>query len=128
MAISLFLAKLLGSYLIIMFILLALRKDEMIEGIKAFLANPALIMLSGSINILSGLSILIIHPIWGWQWPTVITVLGLLMVIKGVIRFAYPSVCIRCVSTLIARKKSWSWMMIITLILGLFLSVHGFFD
>ena len=128
MDLSIFLAKLLGSYLIIAFILLALRKDVMMEGIKAFIANPALIMLSGSINIVSGLSILIIHPIWGWQWPTVITVLGLIMLIKGVIRFAYPSTCVRCISTLIESKKNWSWMMIIILLVGLFLCAHGFFD
>ena len=126
MGVSLFLAKLLGVYLIIVFILLATRKDDMMIGIKAFIANHALLMFSGSLNLIGGLAILIAHPVWVWEWPVVITLLGLLMVIRGVLHLGYPSICADWGNALIRHKNFWSWFMIIALVIGLFLAANGF--
>jgi hypothetical protein len=126
MALSIFLAKILGVYLIIMFLLFATRKEEVTQAIKAFLADHGLILISGDISLIAGLAILIGHPIWVWEWPLVITLLGLLMVIRGILRIGYPACTIRWGNSLLRSRQAWSWTMIVSLIIGIFLLAHGF--
>ena len=126
MALSIFLARFLGIYMIIMFILLATRREEMTPGIKAFINDHALLLLAGSMTLLGGLAILIGHPVWGFEWPVVISLLGVLMVVKGIIRIGYPELCNEWGIALLGNKKWRSWMMIITLVIGIFLVANGF--
>ena len=51
-----------------------------------------LIYLSGVLSLLAGLAIVIAHNRWSGGWPVIITVLGWLMVIGGVIRIVVPQV------------------------------------
>ena len=126
MALSMYLAQLFGLYLVIVSILMITRKDEMTQGVKAFCANPGLFMLSGAIDLLGGLALLIGHPVWAWDWPVVITLLGLLMVVKGILRLGYPSVCISWIRYILGDSKWWAWMSIVTLVIGVFLLINGF--
>ena len=128
MTLSIFLARYIGLYLIIVFLLLVTRKDEMITGIKACQGNQGLIMLSGVISLLGGLAILIGHPVWVWEWPLAITLLGLVMVVKGVIRLGYPNAAINCGHAILRNKHWWSWCQIITLVIGIFLTAVGFMN
>ena len=126
MSLSIFLARLLGLYFIIVFVLLTTRKEEMGQGIKAFCANPGLFMFAGALDLLGGLAILIGHPVWDLEWPVVITLLGLLMVIKGIVRLGCPSLCVNCAQAMLRGSRCWSWISIITLVLGIFLLANGF--
>ncbi len=126
MELSVFLARLLGLYMLIMFVLLATRRDEMLQGIKAVVGNHGLLMTAGAISLLSGLAILIGHPVWIWNWSLVITLLGAIMVVQGILRLGYPAVCADWINAIMRHKNGWSWMMIITLIIGLYLISCGF--
>ena len=126
MELSLFLAKLLGTYFLIVFILLVTQKEQMIQGFKSFSANLPLMMLSGSLSLLAGLAILIGHPVWTWEWPLVITLLGLLMLIRGISRLGFPASCSKRIQTRLSHKNCFSWITVITFVVGIFLAWHGF--
>ena len=56
------------------------------------LASHVLIYLSSVLSLLAGLAVVIAHNRWSGGWPVIITVLGWLMVIGGVIRIVVPQV------------------------------------
>src|SRR5262245_64986346 len=55
-----------------------------------FLASPALIFISGVITFPAGLAIVLTHNRWALAWPILITILGWLTLIAGVIRIVHP--------------------------------------
>ncbi len=122
---SIFLAKLFGLYLIIISLFLIFRRDALMQTLQSFIANSALMMFAGVFNLIAGLAVLIGHPVWGLQWETLITVLGLLMFIKGIYRFGFPTTCFQWELSFIQKKAKWNWMIGIMIIYGLVLTVKG---
>jgi uncharacterized membrane protein HdeD (DUF308 family) len=55
-----------------------------------FLRNPALIYLSGVLTLTAGLAIVLNHNLWTGDWRVLVTVLGWLAVLGGVLRIFAP--------------------------------------
>ena len=89
MGLSLFIAKLLGIYLLILAGLWVTHKDQLDRSIKDFIDSRGLIFFSGVINIILGLAIAIGHPIWEFNWRGLITLLGYLILFQGIMRVAF---------------------------------------
>ena len=126
MTLPLFLAKLMGIYLLIVFVLMTTRKESMIEGIKALIENPVLFMFSGSLNLLGGLAIILAPSLWVWGWSLIIILLGLLMIVRGICQLGFTSIVVNQVNTLITNENYWKYSQITTLVLGLILTFIGF--
>ncbi len=52
--------------------------------------DPGLIFLSGVLLLVTGIAVLRVHNIWTGGWPVVVTVLGWLAVLGGIIRMFFP--------------------------------------
>lgn len=126
MEVSIFLAKLFGLYMLIVAILLTIRQDLMQKVSETILSNTGLLMFSGALNLLGGLSVLIGNPVWGLEWPCVITILGLLMIVKGIMRIGFPEVVARIATSILQNKNALTTILLITALLGLYLTVQGF--
>jgi len=90
MELSLFLAKFLGLYLMVLSALCALRMKVFEEVKESFLAQRALIFFSGLIALAVGIAIVVSHSVWEPGWRCAITVIGYVSVAKGIIRIAFP--------------------------------------
>lgn len=124
MDISIFYARLLGLYMLIIGTEMLLRKNEMTEAVKDIASSKGLIAVSGSIAILLGLSIIILHPMGFADYKGLITILGVLMVIKGIIRFSFPDYIQHHILTMV---QDWYYFLIICMfLLGGFLTYSGF--
>jgi hypothetical protein len=55
-----------------------------------------LLYLSGLLSLLAGLAIINLHNTWRMDWRVIITVLGWLMTIGGIIRIVAPQITIAC--------------------------------
>ena len=126
MEISLYLAKLFGLYMLIVSILLTIRQDLLQKIAQEIAESPMIIVFTGALNLLGGLAILIGHPVWGYQWPCVISLLAVLMLIKGIVRIGFPEATTSCITALIQNKNYLTTIFLITALIGLFLTVHGF--
>lgn len=124
MDLSIFLAKLIGIYLLIIAFELALRKKEIEKSIKDFSASKGLLIFSGSISLLLGLAIVISHPIYDPDWEGLITLLGYILVASGVIRFAFPSYLQKKIEKTL-HQRYWLLCFILAL-LGTYLTYSGF--
>jgi hypothetical protein len=87
---SVFLAKLLGPFFLAVGAGL-LFNGAAFRGIAdEFLRSPALVFLAGLIVMPAGLAIVLTHNAWVLNWPVLITILGWLTLIGGVIRLTMP--------------------------------------
>jgi hypothetical protein len=88
---SIFLAKLIGPFALALGLTVLLRGGDGFRTlVNEFAASPALIFLSGIITLPAGLAIVITHNVWTPDWRVVITIIGWLAVITGVIRTVAP--------------------------------------
>ena len=53
--------------------------------------EPALIFLSGVLLFVAGLAIVRVHNVWSGGWPVLVTILGWLALISGLIRILLPT-------------------------------------
>jgi len=124
MDLSLFLAKLLGLYSLIIAAELLIRKHEIEGAVKDFASSKGLLMFSGSISLLLGLAIVVAHPIYEANWQGFITFLGYVLVLRGIWRIAFPSRLQKKMAT--CFHQGYRGIFIILLLLGVYLTYIGF--
>jgi uncharacterized protein YjeT (DUF2065 family) len=124
MAISVFLAKLLGLYLLILALLCIFRKHQIMLTSKELISSKGILALSGEFSLVFGLVVVIDHSIWELSWRGVITVIGYLLILKGIIRFAFPGP-VQMLAKKILDKGYW-FVCTLLFILGAYLTYCGF--
>lgn len=124
MDLSSFIAIVLGIYLLIFVGIWLLKRESVNQSIKDLASSKGLLLMAGEFNILAGLAILIGHPIWELNWMGLITLLGLLMFIKGIIYVVRPEEIQKQVPIVI-EKHYWIYIGVY-LVLGVFLTYSGF--
>ena len=123
---SLFLARLLGpTFAAIAFGMLV--NLGMYESMIAEALHPGILFyLSGLLSLLAGLAIINLHNTWRADWRVIVTVLGWLMTIGGVIRIVAPQVAIAVGSTIYSGRASTIVAALLVGTLGVFLSFKGY--
>ena len=77
---SLFLAKLIGIYLLTLRLLLAARRLQILEEVKEFFASRPMVSFSGLLALAVGIAMAIGHSVWESNWRGPITRFGYLSV------------------------------------------------
>jgi hypothetical protein len=124
---SIFLAKLLGPYFIIVAIGFLFNRKAYQKVMEDFCSNFALIYIGAIFALFFGLLVVLFHNVWAANWTVIITIFGWAGIIKGIWLIVLPN----SVSGFIAafRRKSalLPVYLVILLGLGIFLSVRGYF-
>ena len=124
MDISIFLAKLIGVYLLIVTFLCVFRKRQVELTGKEVLSSRSSLAISAEFSLIFGLVIALDHSVWGYSWRGLITLIGYLMIVRGVMRFAFPAE-VRKLGTKMLTKFFWP-VCVVTLAVGIFLTYRGF--
>lgn len=125
MELSHILAKFFGFYLVIIGIFFLVRKEFIKKVFADFCSSPALITFGGAFSLLFGLWIVLIHPIFQWNWQGVITILGVICILKGIIRLFAPKK-LDVMSKKLSQGKAITYSGVIVVLVGLYLLYHGF--
>lgn len=126
MEISLFLAKVLGLYCVIAGVFLFVKPDFWRSVIADFQRIPALVALSGSLSLILGLLIVVSHNFWEWSWVVVITILGWITLIRGLLALFLPEK-IQAFANSIKESHTLNYFGIVSIVVGIFLLYHGYF-
>jgi len=127
MVLTIFLAKFLGLYCALFAFALLVRGREALAVIDAMLDDPAAMMLAGVIALAAGLAMVLGHNIWSGGWVTVaLTVLGWMMLAKGVALVALPADTLRTLYRGINYAKLFPAYLICLMLFGLVLALAGF--
>lgn len=123
---SLFLARLLGPTFVAIAVGMLVNLG-MYQTMIAEALHPGIVVyLSGLLSLLAGLAIVNLHNRWQADWRVIITVLGWLMTIGGIIRIVLPQVAIAVGSTIYSGRASAIVAALIIGTLGAFLSFKGY--
>ena len=123
---SLFLARLMGPTFAAIALGMLINLG-MYESMIAEALHPGILFyLSGLLSLLAGLAIINLHNTWRADWRVIVTVLGWLMTIGGVIRIVAPQVAIAIGSTIYSGRASTVVAALIVGTLGAFLSFKGY--
>lgn len=127
MEMSLFFAKFLGPWFIIMGIGILFNLKNYQKLIEDFFNNSALIYLGGLMALIFGLLTVLFHNLWAADWFVIITIFGWLSIIKGVWLIVFPKSAVKITQFYKQKSEFLSAHSLIVLGLGIFLSIKGYF-
>ena len=90
MATSKMIAGLIGPTLLAMAVGLLLNLGSFPAMIAAISRDPVLILISGILLFVAGLAIVRAHNIWTGGWPVLVTIVGWLAILGGLVRILFP--------------------------------------
>jgi hypothetical protein len=123
---SIFLAKILGPYLIIVMLAFLFNPKAYQKILEDFCKNSALVYLGGVFALLFGLLVVLFHNLWMAGWPVIITIFGWMGLIKGVWLIVFPNTVAKFNQAYQKKTALWTVSLAIALILGIFLTVKGY--
>jgi hypothetical protein len=121
---AMWLASIFGPFLIIVGLWMLLYSENMLKIVSSIKGSPAALYTSGIINLLVGLTILSNYDTWSWDAYVLVTLLGWVMLIRGVMVLFVPQLLIQLTMTNRTLLKAWG---ILPLFWGLALSWVAFF-
>lgn len=127
MDISIFLAKVLGLYLLIMGVALILNQSSYKAIFVDLTKNAAFILLTGIIALILGIMMVTVHNVWTTDWRVVVTLLAWLTLVKGCVRVMFPAMAQVSIAKWMSSEAGYKASIILLLILGMFLAYHGYF-
>lgn len=126
MELSLFLAKSLGLYFLIVSLSLFINKDRFSAIIAGIVDNAALRLLMGIMTLIVGILLVVSHNVWEANWIGLITLIGWITFIKGILNVAFPR-CTECMAQCVSRSRFTLYVSaLIYLAFGLILCCYGF--
>jgi hypothetical protein len=122
-------ARVMGPYLAIIAAVVALRPDDMRAMLSKFEADPVLSFVTGVFTLLLGLVIIALHPYWRGGAAIIVSVVGWLFAVQGLVlvagSHAYFAVASSAVDTMGWARAGAAAEVMIVLFLGLYLALVG---
>jgi len=116
MCISVFLAIVIGTYLVLVSIAMLIQHQHHKRLLSEFYANHALVVFSGQIWVILGLVLIVGHNVWAMEWPVLITIVGWVLLLQGIYRIFAPALFSKKMKELQARRgydlMVWAWLII----------------
>jgi hypothetical protein len=121
-----FIARLAGPLLVVVGVGMLANLGVYQAMISEFLHSTALVYLSGVLTLVGGLAIVNVHNSWRAEWPVIVTILGWLMVIGGIIRIALPQFTVSLGASMYGSLTAIIIVAIIGLVIGGFLTFKAY--
>jgi hypothetical protein len=118
-------ARVLGPFLTIVPATVAVRMGTMNELLTGFFENPAVTWIIGAILLFAGLFIIANHQIWSSAPAIVISVLGWLFALRGVVLLAAPGLLERVAAALIGATTPIRIAFALLALIGAWLTYTG---
>lgn len=122
----LFLAQLFGVYFVIVGAVVMLRQKAVMPAIAEIMENRALLYLLALVELAAGLAVVLAYPEVSFDWMGVISLVGWMMTIEGILYLALPY---RQVHKFVKSFNTQSWYVaggVLSIVLGVYLAGVGF--
>jgi len=123
---ELFFAKLFGIYLFIIGVAAFVRQESMMPTVSDLLRNKPLLMLVGVLDLAAGIALVVAYPMVSLSLEGVLSLLGYVMAIEGIIYLAAPS---RLIQKMVRSFNRPVWYQVggpLAAVLGAYLAAVGF--
>jgi len=125
---TVFLSRLIGLYCFLAALSMMIRKQTIIETVKALLHDSPLMFIVGILTLAAGLAMVIAHNVWSGGAPTVIvTLVGWLTLAKGLLfLFLPPEAEADLFLSRLHYERLFYVYMAISLVIGIYMTYEGF--
>lgn len=123
---AVFIARLMGPSLFVIGVGVLLNEANYAAMITEAVRSPTMIYFSGLLTLPLGLAILNVHRTWTADWRVIITILGWLLAIGGIIRIVLPHLTVTLARTLYSTSATLMVFAVAMLVLGGYLSFEGY--
>lgn len=124
---SVFLARLLGPYCIIIAIGVLFNRKTYYKVMEDFFKNAAVVYIGGILALLFGLLVVMVHNIWITDWAVLITIFGWSGIIKGTLIIIFPNVLSRFTEIYKNKPALLMFNLLLVLAIGAVLTFFGYF-
>ena len=107
---AVYLASVFGPFLVILGLWMILYSKNLVKIWASFKTTPSAFFLMGAINLLLGLFIISHYNFWSWSKSFLVTLLGWVLIIRGVMAFFVPQVLIKATMSDPASAKMVGWI------------------
>ncbi len=132
MATSRYIARLMGPVLLVIGIGMVMgmltEGDGYSSLLKEFISSRALIFITGVLALVAGVAIVNAHNHWVPDWRVVITVLGWLFILRGIMNLVFPITVQTLGDRMIASHAGVLAGAAVAIVLGAILSIMGYED
>jgi len=122
---SIFLAKVIGLISVISATAVISRYKKSIAFDQEAIKNPLFTYTSGFAIIILGVLLVVSHSVWVFDWRLVITIMGWLVLLKGIGRIFFPDAIGRLIEKKI-KNRAFILGEVVVFLIGLYLLYYGF--
>jgi hypothetical protein len=121
---TIFLARLIGLFILVQVGAMVVHKEAMVDDMTALMRDRPLLIILGMIALALGLAMVLAHNVWsGGALPIVVTVVGWIFLIRGVLILVLPADTLARLFETVRFGEFTA-----PLILGMFLTWAGFYQ
>lgn len=125
MCLSIFLAQVIGLYLFLVSLAMLVHQHRFKKTTSDLLGNAMLITLTGCTMLVLGLLIVVHHNVWTPDWPVLVTIIGWILLLQGLMRLFVPDAFIKMARDMQA-KLVYTLGCWVRLFIGIYLIWAGF--
>ncbi|AHE66950.1 hypothetical protein [Legionella oakridgensis] len=125
--ISIFLATVIGWYLVITSLLLIFKHELVRPVMSEIMTHRALLFILAIITLILGLLLVTSHNIWVMGWPVIITLFAWLILLSGIVRLFFPDVAAKMGQSFLERPARMIVAGVVFLVIGIFLLFKVYF-
>jgi hypothetical protein len=125
---TIFLAKLIGLYCIVIAVAMSIDKPATVNALVALVGSPPLVFLVGLIVVAAGLAMVLSHNVWrGSALAVAVTLIGWLTLVKGALFLFTPAPAAGGFIVWGAAYERWFYLDVaLAFALGIYLTYAGF--
>ncbi len=123
---SLYLAQLLGLYLLIAGLIVMIRKQSLVVAVGDLKKHRGLILLLAFVELAAGLALVIAHPVFEFSWQGLITALGITLICEAILYLSLPYTRAERLIRHFNKPAWYSSGSVIAIVFGAYLAGIGF--
>jgi vacuolar-type H+-ATPase subunit I/STV1 len=121
-------SRVIGPFLVIICVTAVARASDIQALFSQFEANSLWTWVIGASALALGLTMVAVHQYWRGAAAVIVSVLGWLVVLRGVLLLAFPSAFISMANSMIGAQGLWVALAVGFALVGLYLTYYGWFQ
>ncbi|WP_123024450.1 hypothetical protein [Mycolicibacterium stellerae] len=118
-------ARVLGPFFTIITVVVILRASDMRQLLTEFTASDVWPWVTGAFILMGGIAIVAFHQYWRGAPAIIVSVLGWLLVVRGILLIAFPNVFASVADRMVGATGAWTVAYILMALIGLYLTYVG---
>lgn len=123
---DLYLVQILGLYLVIVGTIVLISNKSLLPAVRDIGKNRGLLLVIGAFEIIAGLAIVLAYPVVSLTVSGIVSLVGYVMVLEGILYFAAPTKLVKKLFTAFNKPQWFLVGGLLSILAGLYLSAIGF--